>query len=670
MYIVRYGGYTLPTEQLDMSESMGAGRRAARQELAGVGGALDAYGTGPDPLAADTISKAFIVEAASAAALQTAVDSFIGEMMLSQNDPQQGLRMLLARLPDGTKRQSWAKCVEARGMWEYHNVNEAWLPVQVTWERPWPVWEKFEDLLYLGDHLGTFADAAAAGWLFGPGPASLTAIARALLRCGFDNSDTGHLGQAATTTGPVVYGAGYTGQARQVAGGTTNLMRNPSVETNTTFISAYNSASISRVTSEYDIGAASLEVVCDGTANRGMHQVSAATGPWTASQVISVQMRIKAPAGKTFRFGFRGQKSAGGNQEVTPPLTATGQWQRVTYSYTLTENFNTVGLECYFETAQGALTFYVDAMQVEVGPPTPYLDGSLDDHAWTSTAHASTSTRPAATLRYANPLSATAGTLALRWKPACDQTGPTMYLFDEGGLKAYFDSADDTIKFSDGTNTISTAALTFSAEVWQSLIFTWSSSGLKIYRNGVEAATGATYSAPSLGADLYAGSDAVGANQANGLIDDLAVLDRAITAAEAAAISASTEPATYGSGVTEQEITTSPVTFTLNNTGNTRVMRGIIELDGPITNFTLTNTRNKYSLAWAGQLVAGDRLTINIASFDAKKNGVRGEWPNFSLGASRGQLVPMVLEPGANPMRIEATSPDCTFRFYWARSFS
>lgn len=291
MYIIQFGGYMLPSEQLDMTESMGASRRGARTELPGAGGALDAYGSGPDPVAADTISKAFIIEAASPTALQTALDTFIGEMMLSQNDSVQGLRMLVAALPDGTKRQSWAKCVEARALWEYFNVNEAWLPVQVTWERPWPVWEKFEDLLYFGDHLGTFADSAAAGW-------------------------------------------------------------------------------------------------------------------------------------------------------------------------------------------------------------------------------------------------------------------------------------------------------------------------------------------------------------------------------------------TFGQGVSVQAVNASPTTFTLTNTGNARVMRGIIELDGAITNPTITNTRNKYSLSWEGQLLADDRLTINIASFDAKKNGARGEWANISLGTARGQLLPLVLEPGANLMRIEATSPNCTFRFYWARSFS
>jgi hypothetical protein len=162
-------------------------------------------------------------------------------------------------------------------------------------------------------------------------------------------------------------------------------------------------------------------------------------------------------------------------------------------------------------------------MQVEVGPLTPYCDGSLPGHSWTGTAHASTSTRPAATLRYANPLSAAAGTLALRWKPACSNTGPTAYFFDEGSLAAWFDASDDTIKLSDGTNTISTAALTFSAEAWQYLKFSYGPHGLRIFRDGATASSGASYSAPSLDANLYIGSDTGGANQANGLIDEFEI---------------------------------------------------------------------------------------------------------------------------------------------------
>jgi len=291
MYITQFGGYTLPTEQLDMNESQGMGRRGATLVLGGAGGSYDHFGTGPDPLEEDTISKAFKLQAASASALQTLVDTFLGQMMLSQNEWQQGTRVLVSTLPDGSQRQTFAKCIEARALWEWFNVNEGWVPVQVTWRRSWPVWETFDDIRYLGDHLGTFLEADTANYDFG------------------------------------------------------------------------------------------------------------------------------------------------------------------------------------------------------------------------------------------------------------------------------------------------------------------------------------------------------------------------------------------GDALVEEAISSSPHNFTITNGGNARVMNGVIELDGVIINPTLLNITNGHSLAWAGSLNAGDRLTIYVGSFDVKLNGARGEWANLTLGSSYGQILPMVLEPGANSMRLTSTTPACTLRYYWGKAW-
>jgi hypothetical protein len=160
MYITRFGGYALP-EQLAMQESGGLERRGSTQPLGGAGGSLDDYGVGPDPLAEDTISKAFIMEAASPAALQTAVDALIGELMLSQNDWRAGARLLVVTLPDGSQRCTWAKCASVRWNQESHHFDQAWLgAIEITWRRSVPAWWSYDDLLVLGDH-HTFADTAA-----------------------------------------------------------------------------------------------------------------------------------------------------------------------------------------------------------------------------------------------------------------------------------------------------------------------------------------------------------------------------------------------------------------------------------------------------------------------------------------------------------------------------
>ena len=294
MYIVRFGDYELPSEQLEMTETQGLSRRSAVQPLGGAGGSFDHAGSNPDPLAEDSITKTFIIQAATSALLQTAIDDLVGEMMLSQNDWRQGARVLIAQLPDGTKRATWAKCQEVRFSNEYFNEENAWIgPVSITFRRSWPMWWKYEDLRYFGDHLGTFQDAADGGWMFGS-------------------------------------------------------------------------------------------------------------------------------------------------------------------------------------------------------------DGNL----------------------------------------------------------------------------------------------------------------------------------------------------------------------------TTQAVATSPVTLNITNSGNARIMSGLIEFDGGITNPKLENLTNGYSVLWTGTLGAGDRLTINIASYDVRKNGATGEWANVTLGTENGQLLPMVFEPGVNSLRVTGTSPNCTFRLYWARHYS
>jgi len=166
MYITRFGEYDLPA-QLEMEESHGAARRGNTATLAGLGGGWDNNGLGPDPLAEDIITKSFIIEADSGTDLQTAVDNFVGAMMLNQSDWQLGLRLLQVTLPDGSKRNTWAKCEEVRARWEYFNVNEGWVPVQVVWRRAWPVWEKDGDLMYAGYLPMTLAEIAAAGYSAG-----------------------------------------------------------------------------------------------------------------------------------------------------------------------------------------------------------------------------------------------------------------------------------------------------------------------------------------------------------------------------------------------------------------------------------------------------------------------------------------------------------------------
>ena len=166
MYIVQFGDYTLP-EQLDMQESQGAARRGSTTPLGGAGGSFDNFGTGPDPKEGGTISKSFTVSAASETVLQTELDNLLGNLMLDQSDWTKGERMLVAMLPDGSKRATWAKCVNCQWNAEYFHINNYWQGgINITWRQSRPGWFDYDNLVYFNSsHVVTSSQTYIAGQL-------------------------------------------------------------------------------------------------------------------------------------------------------------------------------------------------------------------------------------------------------------------------------------------------------------------------------------------------------------------------------------------------------------------------------------------------------------------------------------------------------------------------
>ncbi len=107
-----------------------------------------------------------------------------------------------------------------------------------------------------------------------------------------------------------------------------------------------------------------------------------------------------------------------------------------------------------------------------------------------------------------------AGTLAFDFIPGWNSTDTvgSVVLFD-GGLKATYTSVDRKINFTDGINTVSSTALTFSSGVSQKLSFRWGLSGLAIYRNGTELGIGVSYTVFTPNKDFYIGADTASVNQ-------------------------------------------------------------------------------------------------------------------------------------------------------------
>lgn len=149
---------------------------------------------------------------------------------------------------------------------------------------------------------------------------------------------------------------------------------------------------------------------------------------------------------------------------------------------------------------------------------TPLAHGAMLGHAWTGTAHASSSTRTVATCKITNDVNtllAGGGTIRVVWRPDRASTGAWQsalgFLFDtrnglSASMLAYYDATNDIFIFSiDGTVAAITSTQTFSAGDAIILHFTWGPSGIFIFKNGTQAGTNATFVVPTLYTYLHVG---------------------------------------------------------------------------------------------------------------------------------------------------------------------
>ena len=129
------------------------------------------------------------------------------------------------------------------------------------------------------------------------------------------------------------------------------------------------------------------------------------------------------------------------------------------------------------------------------------------------------------------------GAAQIVWRPdyASTATGNRYLLSTDNPPNAqfYFNATDDKFYLSDGTNTISSAAQTFAEHDVLALVITWGESGLNIYKNGANIATGASYKGISFGTPpLFLGSDNTPANHAGGVFMGFDLYREELTAAQ------------------------------------------------------------------------------------------------------------------------------------------
>lgn len=170
----------------------------------------------------------------------------------------------------------------------------------------------------------------------------------------------------------------------------TNLVRNPSVETNTTDLLAMGAGTtLTRTTSEFFTGTAAAQAVADGTvASQG---VQFSTSGGYPAGVYSGAVYAKATAGTLLKAVIG--STAG--SDVTVNFVATGAWQRVVVTGHAMTATGGLGIRVLTQTAT-AVTIYADAAIIVAGISVPdYFDGETSGCYWTGTAHGSTSVRAA-----------------------------------------------------------------------------------------------------------------------------------------------------------------------------------------------------------------------------------------------------------------------------------
>ena len=350
-----------------------------------------------------------------------------------------------------------------------------------------------------------------------------------LLYCAFDTPQNstvpninGHLGQVPTFSGPITgISTGKYHGALYLEEGTTNLLTNTSFETDLTGVTA-NGGTLTRVNTFSFFGAWSMRCT-SATAGHGWYYNAASVTSVSTQYTWSVYMRGSGNV-RLFIYGVS-------SNIATLNVTLTTTWTR----YSLTATFgagDTARLFGVEQNGAGSTDYYVDGTQIEQKSyPTSYAFP----------------TRADALLRYTAPgnFGAVVGTLS-GWFYFSSLTNRTAAFFGgdtTGSLTVYANSAALEVSRKDVVVVV-TYAVALATNTWYHIAVTWTGGTVtKLYLNGalVGSATAASgYATPN---NFLVGAYSVtGQSNINGYIDDVASIDRVLTADEIAAIYASAAP--------------------------------------------------------------------------------------------------------------------------------
>lgn len=341
------------------------------------------------------------------------------------------------------------------------------------------------------------------------------------------------------------------GLGAQIAEATTNLVTNPSVETNTTGWSAGGTNTVAQSTTQARHGNYALKCTYQDDATLAQFSITLTAAAHTYSAWLYIPSEFD---GTTVSIAFSGFTSMSGGGSVNADLTLRDQWQRI--STTGTPDAGDLSGQIVVTTS-GTPTagryIYLDAVQVEAkGYATPYCDGSLGPaHTWSGTVHGSTSARTAAELQfdtYAASVISNQGS-ACGWYRIGSKAS-TRVLFDARGssdndrITIVLQSDEKIDAYINGGYRITNVGSGSTPDYGDALFWclTWdfdaNSYALYLYEPGgtLYSGTDSTSLVTPAVTTLSIGSYYDGSSQCNGNIDDALLLNVALSAADLALI--------------------------------------------------------------------------------------------------------------------------------------
>ncbi|MBK8434462.1 MAG: hypothetical protein IPL28_25630 [Chloroflexi bacterium] len=369
------------------------------------------------------------------------------------------------------------------------------------------------DSQFDGDVLG----ALRAGYLVGP---HALQIPDATMILNLDRALTGHRGQTPySTSGSVLYQRGKYGEGLVAYPATTNLLKNPSLETDATYFASDGTVSLTRSTDWSYRGEASLRwAYTSGSAN--MYYAEGLALDVSTTYTWSVVVR-RIGGGSVSATHIRplvswGTGNTGYVTDARYENLGGGAWR---ISQTFTTDASVSAVRVFGLLVQAGYTsevWYADCWGlVARSYAGPIFDGDSAGCAWTGTAHASTSTYTEPLLAYhalippngrvdrsvTDTLVSTEGSIMV-WlnMAAVTATGNRhiVYLRQDGGGAAvafYISTTGKLVAENNGVTV--TGATTITANGWLLAGMDWGETeGVRVFLNGVLDASD-TYAAPT-----------------------------------------------------------------------------------------------------------------------------------------------------------------------------